>query len=107
MKIGIVLNTKEPETVWNALRFAVTALLGGHEVKAFLLGNAVEIEKIHDAKFDVSGQVQKFLILGGELMACGTCLKMRQIGSMKLCPISSMHDLLEMIEESDRVLTFS
>ncbi len=107
MKIGIVLNTKEPETVWNALRFGVTALLGGHEVKAFLLGHAVEIEKIYDAKFDVSAQVQKFLSAGGKMMACGTCLKIRQMGSMELCPVSSMHDLLEMVEESDRVLTFS
>lgn len=107
MKLGLVLNTKEPETVWNALRFGVTALLGGHEVKAFLLGNAVEIEKIHNAKFDVSGQIQKFLSVGGKLMACGTCLKMRKIDSIELCPISSMHDLLEIVEESDRVLTFS
>ena len=107
MKIGIVLNTKEPETVWNALRFGVTALLGGHEAKAFLLGNAVEIEKIHDAKFDVSAQVQKFLGAGGKMMACGTCLKMRKIDSIELCPVSSMRDLLEIVEESDKVLTFS
>ncbi len=103
----MVLNTKEPETVWNALRFGVTALLGGHEVKAFLLGNAVEIEKIHDAKFDVSAQVQKFLSAGGKLMACGTCLKMRKMDSIEVCPVSSMHDLLEMVEGSDRILTFS
>ena len=107
MKIGIVLNTKEPETLWNALRFGTTALLGGHEVKAFLLGSGVEIQEIHDVKFDVSSQAQKFLSVGGKLKACGTCLKMRKMDSIELCPIASMSDLLSIVEESDKVLTFS
>jgi uncharacterized protein involved in oxidation of intracellular sulfur len=37
MKIGIIINTNEPETVWNAFRFGVTSLLMEHEVKVFLL----------------------------------------------------------------------
>ena len=107
MKIGIVLNTKEPETIWNALRFGTTALLGGHEVKAFLLGSAVEIQEIQDKRFDISAQTQKFLSVGGKLMACGTCLKIRKLDSIELCPVASMRDLLSIVEESDRVLTFS
>lgn len=44
MKIGIILQTKEYEKAWNALRFAVTAKKQGHETKLFLMGEAVECE---------------------------------------------------------------
>lgn len=53
MKIGIIINTNEPETVWNAFRFGVTSLLMEHEVKLFLLGKGVESESIQDKKFNV------------------------------------------------------
>ena len=46
MKLGIILETKEPEKAWNALRFGVTASKQGHKVKFFLMGEAVEIESI-------------------------------------------------------------
>ena len=38
MKIGIIIETKEPEKAWNAFRFAVTAKKQGHKVKVFLMG---------------------------------------------------------------------
>jgi len=44
MKISIILNTNEPETVWNAFRFGNEALSKNHTVKMFLLGKGVEIE---------------------------------------------------------------
>jgi hypothetical protein len=46
MKIGMIISQTDPETVWNALRFSNTAILEGHEIKIFLLGAGVEIEKI-------------------------------------------------------------
>lgn len=39
MKLGIILETKEPEKAWNAFRFANTALKKEHEVKMFLMGS--------------------------------------------------------------------
>ena len=48
MKIGMIINTNDPETVWNAFRFGVTSLLMEHEVKVFLLGKGVESENIKD-----------------------------------------------------------
>jgi len=36
MKIDIILNTNDPETVWNAFRFGLTSLYDGHSVKIFL-----------------------------------------------------------------------
>jgi len=38
MKFGIIINTNEPETVWNAFRFGTTSLLMEHEVKVFSPG---------------------------------------------------------------------
>ncbi len=53
MKYLLIINTTETETVWNALRFSSAALSRGHEVSLFLLGPAVEIERIGDERFDV------------------------------------------------------
>jgi sulfur relay (sulfurtransferase) complex TusBCD TusD component (DsrE family) len=53
MKIGLIISNTDPEVVWNALRFANTAILEGHQVKIFLLGAGVEIEGIRSEKFNV------------------------------------------------------
>ncbi|MDP2749556.1 MAG: DsrE family protein [Nanoarchaeota archaeon] len=106
MKIGIVISTNEPEVVWNAFRFGNTALKESHQVKVFLLNKGVEIEDIKNAKYNVAEQTDLFLKSKGHILACGTCLKSRDKGSSSVCPISTMKDLLKLIEESDRVLTF-
>ena len=105
MKIGIIISKPDPELVWNALRFANTAILGGHQVKIFLLGAGVEIENIKSEKFNVQEQLQKFNELSGAMLACGTCIKSRQM-QFDVCPISTMKDMLKIVEESDKVLTF-
>lgn len=107
MKIGIVLNTSDPETTWNTFRLGVTALTNEDEVKVFLLGRGVEIEEISDGEFDVAKQIQRYLEAGGLILACGTCLRIREKSEMKICPLSTMQDLLDIVERSDKVLTFS
>jgi len=37
MKLGVIIQTKEYEKAWSAMRFAVTAKKTGHEVKVFLI----------------------------------------------------------------------
>ncbi len=106
MKLGIILETKELEKAWNAFRFAVTAIKRGHQVKVFLMGEAVECETIGDEKYDVKGQLNTFVKEGGELLACGTCLKSRQLDETAACPISTMHDCVEMVEWADKTVTF-
>ncbi|MBI5393000.1 DsrE family protein [Candidatus Woesearchaeota archaeon] len=81
MKIGIVLSAADPEIVWNALRFGNTGLQSQHTVKIFLINK-------------------------GKILACGTCLKSRQKEGSNICPLSTMKDLLRLVEESDKVLTF-
>ena len=106
MKIGIVLSTIEPEKAWNAFRFGNTALKAGHEVKVFLMNEGVEVEDIQNEKYNVKEQIETFVSNKGQMLACGTCLKSRQKEGSDICPISTMQDLLKMVEESDKILTF-
>ena len=104
VKLGIVLNTKDPETAWNALRLGAKARDAQNEVSMFLLGAGVEIEDIKDGKFDVAGALNSYLDGGGKLLTCGSCLKVRQQAA-GVCPISTMAQLVQLITESDRVIS--
>jgi uncharacterized protein involved in oxidation of intracellular sulfur len=105
MKLGLIIQSDDPETVWNALRFANTSLKAHHDVQMFLLGKGVELERIHDSSFDVQQVLQQFLKLSGRMYACGTCLESRELES-KVCPVSNMAELLRIVAESDKVLVF-
>ncbi len=118
MKLGIILNTNDPETAWNALRLGNEALAKGNEALAkgnealakgnettmFLLGKGVEIQKIPGKPFDVAQLLNKFLNAGGKILACGTCLAVRN-QEAGICSISTMSQLVEVIAESDKVVT--
>ncbi|MDP3176963.1 MAG: DsrE family protein [Spirochaetaceae bacterium] len=106
MKIGILIETKELEKAWNAFRFAVTAKKGGHEVNVFLMGEAVECEGLTHEKYNVDEQLKSFIALGGEILACGTCLKSRHKDGTEACPLSTMMDCLKMVEWADKIITF-
>ena len=107
MKIGIIIETKEFEKAWNAFRFAVTAKKQGHEVKVFLMGEAVEWEGLTHEKYNVDEQLKKFVEVGGEILACGTCIKSRHLEySMEVCPISTMIDCVNVVVWADKTVTF-
>lgn len=106
MKICIVINTNEPEVVWNAFRFGVAALKANHEVKIFLINKGVEVWEIENERYNVEEQGNSFIENKGQIFACGTCLRSRQKEGSNVCPISTLNDLLKIIEESDKVLTF-
>jgi len=106
MKIGIILETKEFEKAWNAFRFATTARKQGHEVKLFLMGEAVECEGLVHAKYNVDEQLNNFVNAGGEILACGTCLKSRQMESSGVCPVSTMIDCVNLVIWADKMVTF-
>jgi uncharacterized protein involved in oxidation of intracellular sulfur len=106
MKIGVIIETKEPEKAWNAFRFSVTAKKQSHEVKVFLMGEAVECEGLVHEKYNVDEQLKKFVSEGGEILACGTCLKSRHLESTEACPISTMIDCVNMVVWADRTVTF-
>jgi sulfur relay (sulfurtransferase) complex TusBCD TusD component (DsrE family) len=106
MKIGIIIETKEYEKAWNAFRFAVTSKNLGHEVKVFLMGEAVECEGMIHEKYNIDQQLKNFVKAGGELFACGTCLKSRQMDGTEACPISSMTDCVNIVKWADKTVTF-
>ena len=105
MKLGLIISQAEPETVWNAYRLGTFALERGDSVKTFLLGKGVESEVEHP-KFNVPKQITKYIEAGGEIYACGSCMKSRQMDSRDTCPLSTMKDLYDIVNESDKVLTF-
>jgi sulfur relay (sulfurtransferase) complex TusBCD TusD component (DsrE family) len=106
VKIGIVIYSNDPETVWNAFRFGNYAVKEGDEVTVFLLGKGVESESIDTEVFTIMELMRSFVEAGGAIAACGSCLKIHQLGSSELCPISTMADLYTLVKESDKVVTF-
>ena len=106
MKIGIVLSTNDPEEVWNAFRFGNVALKENHAVRVFLVNKGVEAEDIKSERFPVKEQLQLFVENKGEILACGTCMKARQKEGTNFCPIATMKDMLEIVEWSDKLVSF-
>ena len=106
MKLVIIIYSNDPETVWNAFRLVIFSRKQGDTVSVFLLGKGVEVESLDSDKFDIIGQIHSFLDIGGAILACGTCLKLRQSEELGICPISTMQDLYTLIHDSDKVLSF-
>lgn len=106
MKVGVIISTNDPETCWNALRYANFALGQKDAVKVFFMGKGVEYQKIGTDKFNTVEQAEKFQQCGGEIYACGTCIKSREQQETEMCPISTMKDMYDIVKESDRVASF-
>lgn len=106
MKIGIVISTNDPETCWNALRYANFCLGQKDAVKIFFMGKGVEYQKTGTEKFNTAEQADGFLKAGGLIYACGSCIKSREQQSSEMCPLSTLKDMYEIVKESDRVVTF-
>lgn len=71
------------------------------------MGEAVECEGLKHEKYNVDEQLHKFVDSGGELLACGTCLKSRKLeNSVEVCPISTMVDCVNVVIWADKTVTF-
>ena len=106
MKLGIVIYSDHPETVWNAFRLANFSLNKNDTVDVFLMAKGVEAESISNNQFDITEQMNNFINSNGILYACGTCIKIRNKQSTELCPLSTMADLYEIIYSSDKIISF-
>jgi len=106
MKIGIIISSNDAETCWNALRYANFCLGQKDEVKVFLAGKGVEYQSISTEKFNTVEQADKFLKVGGKILACGTCIKSRGQEGSEMCPINTMKDMYDIVRESDKVVSF-
>jgi sulfur relay (sulfurtransferase) complex TusBCD TusD component (DsrE family) len=106
MKLGIIIETNDPEKAWNGVRFGNAAIKQGHEVKIFFMSAGVEIESITHEKYNAKKQIDEFIQNNGVVLACGTCIKSRNQESSDVCPISTMIDCLNMVEWADKVVSF-
>jgi uncharacterized protein involved in oxidation of intracellular sulfur len=106
MKLGIVISQTDPETVWNAFRFGNFSLNKGHNVRTFLIGKGVECVEIVNKEFNVIEELNKYIDNKGQIFACGTCLVSRNKEGSPICPMSTMNDLMELVEESDKIVSF-
>jgi len=106
MKIGMVIYSNDPETVWNAFRFGNFAIGEGDSVKVFLLAKGVECETLNTDKFKVTDQIKRFVENGEKIFACGTCLNIRKKEGSEMCPLSTMQDMYDIIKWSNKVMTF-
>ena len=111
MKITVIISTNDPETAWNALRFANTSTVYDNDVTVFLLGKGVEILTVSTLSYDISEQYDLFLESGGKMIGCGICCDTREdempnIKDSLKCDIGSMQQLYQAVDEADKVLTF-
>ncbi|TAN36341.1 MAG: sulfur reduction protein DsrE [Verrucomicrobia bacterium] len=104
--MGIIIYSTDAETIWNAFRLGNFALKAGDQVSVFLLAKGVECASLSSEPFDVVGQMKALSEHGGQILACGTCLKMRNSGGTELCPLSTMKDLYELVKDADKVVSF-
>jgi tRNA 2-thiouridine synthesizing protein D len=106
MRLAIVIASGETEVIANAFRFAAFSLAAGDAVTVFLMNAAVEIERRTDPEFAITTKCGAFLHEGGEVLACGTCLERRGLGTSDRYEISNLKGLRDLVAACDRVLTF-
>jgi len=102
----MIVYSDNSETVWNASRLGVYALKEKDSVRVFFLAKVVGCESIDTDKFKVTEQIQMFVENGGEILACGSYLKVKNSEGSEICPLPTMKDLYDLIKESNKVVTF-
>ena len=106
MNLGVIIYSTDVEVVHNAFRLANFSVKEGDIVKVFLLASGVEYEKLNTENFNIIELAQNLIDDGGKVLACGTCLNLRNQESTQLCPLSNMKDLYELIRDCDKTVTF-
>lgn len=101
------------DVAWNALRYGQTAREAGHEVRLFLLNQAVDIARPdaapEQAEFNLANLLQDLIRRGAQARLCTTCLTRCGIGqgqTIPEAPLGKMTDLVAWTEWADKVVTF-
>ncbi len=111
MKFTVIVYSNDPETVWNAFRFAATSLVYENRVTVFLLGKGVEALSVSTLNFDILEQAELFRENGGIIIGCGVCCENRKAEMPFLqkelrCEMASMQELYSLVADADKVITF-
>ena len=104
--IGIVISSGDAETVWNALRLGIAAQSKGDSVVIFVISKAVDVFMKDTSKFDIPKTSLQFVSKGGDIYTCATCAKMRHTENVKMCTITSIFDLYEIVKRSKKIISF-
>lgn len=118
MKILIIFN-REPydgtDVTWNGLRLAETLINKKHDIRIFLMNDAVDMAREackppQSYDQDLSQMLKTLISNGATVKVCGTC--MSRCGIYKDHPYfsgaekSTMSALADWVVDSDKVLTF-
>ena len=108
MKIGILISTNDPESLWNAFRFANLCLNTDvtNEATIFLNSKAVAYEEADSKQFNIKELAKTFVLSEGKLLACGKCLGFRGLEENEVCHKGGQKDLYEMVVTSDKLISF-
>ena len=111
MNILVIIYSNDPETAWNAFRFATTSLIYDNKVTVFLLGKGVEAALVGTINFDIEEQLEQFRENGGEMIGCAVCCESRSDEMPHLeqslnCKMGSMQQLYQLTVDADKVVTF-
>lgn len=113
-----VVITESPYSRLNALtglRFAQQALQDGHKVNIFFVQDGVHVPVavlpagLPDERMNVREWLEKAITAGAQLKVCGFCAEWRglkQDDYLRQARVATMHDLVEWVRESDKVITF-
>lgn len=105
MKLGIIVYSNDPETVWNAFRF-VNAIPASDEVRVFLIGKGVEWASLDTDTFNVTEQIERFVDSGSKVYICGTCLEIHRLKAPEKFIVATLKELQDIVKESDKIVTF-
>ena len=103
------------ERPWNALRLALTSISVAIKLKVnvFLIGDAVSIAKkgqrTPEGYYNLEKMLTDLISKGGNVQACGTCLKARGLNREDLVEgveVGTMMGLSHCIEDSRVTLSF-
>jgi hypothetical protein len=68
MKLGIIISNKDPEIMWNAIRFANLSLNNNDEVSLFFNAHAVAYHEVDSPQYKLEELVKTFVLSGGVLL---------------------------------------
>jgi uncharacterized protein involved in oxidation of intracellular sulfur len=100
------------DVAWNALRYGEAAREAGHQLRLFLLNQAVDIARPTagvNAEFNLAHRLGDLIQRGAEARLCATCLTrcgITQGQTIPEAPLGRMSDLVAWTEWADRVVTF-
>ena len=100
------------EKAYTALRFALTALVDGHEVTTILIENGVLNGKKGQKPADYPNHLEYLdnaIEEGLKVIACGVCCNARGIAQDDLTKgitIVGMHEIVQACADSNQVVTF-